>query len=546
MTSTLIERAPLRIARHRRTARSAKHDRGTPNPTLVLAIILATYLMVILDATIVVTALPKIHRALGFSSTGLSWVQNAYALTFGGLLLLGARAGDILGRRRIFIAGISLFTLASLLGGLAQSATWLLAARAVQGIGAAVAAPSTLALLQTSFPEGPSRARAIAAYSAIAGGGGSVGLVLGGMLTSWVSWRWGLFINVPIGVVLCVMAPRYLPETERRPGHFDFTGAATSTLGMASLVYGFVRAASDGWSNTITVASFAAGAVLLAAFIHTEMRAEQPITPLRLFASRQRSGAFAARMLLVSGMFAMFFFLTQFFQGVMGYSPIKAGLAFLPVTAVMFGAVRLIPRVAVRVGNYRLLTGGVLTAMLGMAWLSRLSAHSAYFPHIAVPMALLGLGVGTAFAPLTNAGIAGVAPADAGAASGLVNVAQQLGGSIGLGILVTVFAAAIHAGAHQTNSLALAQGVAMALTGSALFLALALFVVVVVMRPASARATTVGSEEIVGNEPMELGTRFDDDSFGGGIDEGVATVLTPQFAAAYSEVAGLDGERRCS
>ena len=382
------------------------------------------------------------------------------------------------------------------------------------------------------------------------------------MLTSWVSWRWGLFINVPIGVVLCVMAPRYLPETERRPGHFDFTGAATSTLGMASLVYGFVRAASDGWSNTITVASFAAGALLLAAFIHTEMRAEQPITPLRLFASRQRSGAFAARMLLVSGMFAMFFFLTQFFQGVMGYSPIKAGLAFLPVTAVMFGAVRLIPRVAVRVGNYRLLAGGVLTAMLGMAWLSRLSAHSAYFPHIAVPMVLLGLGVGTAFAPLTNAGIAGVAPADAGAASGLVNVAQQLGGSIGLGILVTVFAAAIHAGAHQTTTLALAHGVATALTGSALFLALALFVVVVVMRPASATAAMVESEDVAGDEPMELGSRFDDDgsfgggiddddgSFGGGIDDGiedgVATVLTPQFAAAYAAAPGLDGQRRCS
>src|SRR5580700_11944722 len=222
MTSTLTERVPAPPTAPAPSFRA-------PNPKFVLAIILATYLMIVLDATIVITALPKIHRALGFSSTGLSWVQNAYTLTFGGLLLLGARAGDILGRRRVFVAGIALFTLASLMGGLAQSATWLLAARAVQGMGAAVAAPATLALLQVSFREGPERARAIGAYSAVAGGGGSIGLVLGGMLTSWVSWRWGLFINVPIGIALVFLAPRYLPETERRPGRLDLAGAATST-----------------------------------------------------------------------------------------------------------------------------------------------------------------------------------------------------------------------------------------------------------------------------------------------------------------------------
>ncbi len=475
------------------------------NPKVVLGIILATYLMIILDATVVITALPDIHRALHFSSTGLSWVQNVYTLTFGGLLLLGARAGDILGRRRVFVAGIALFTTASLLGGLAESASWLLAARAVQGIGAAIAAPSTLALLQVSFEEGPERTRAVGAYSAVAGGGGSVGLVLGGMLTTWISWRWGLFINVPIGIAMIALAPRYLPETERKPGRFDLAGATTSTLGMTSLVYGFVRAASSGWGNPITVASFALSAVLLATFVVTERRAEQPITPLHLFASRQRSGAYVVRMLVVSGMFAMFFFMTQYFQGVLGYSPLLSGLAFLPVTAVMFGVVRVVPKLVPQLGTIPLLAGGVLVAFIGMAWLSRLTPDSSFFPQIVLPMSLLGIGIGSALVPLTTAGIAGVDSEDAGAASGLVNVAQQLGGSLGLGILVTVFAAASRHGTAargavdstraeaQTN---LAHAVATSLTGSAVFLALALLVVVIVMRPpATDRVIVIGAEE---------------------------------------------------
>jgi EmrB/QacA subfamily drug resistance transporter len=487
MTTTLTPRVPGR-----------PDSPGTGrHPTVVLGIILATYLMIILDATVVITALPDIHRALHFSPTNLSWVQSAYTLTFGGLLLLGARAGDILGRRRVFLAGIALFTLASLFGGLAQSATWLLAARAAQGVGAAIAAPSTLSLLQVSFPEGPERTRAIGAYSAVAGGGGSIGLVLGGMLTTWISWRWGLFINVPIGIVLVVLAPRYLPETERRPGRFDLTGAATSTVGMTALVYGFVRAASAGWGDPLTVASFVVSGALLGGFVLTELRAEQPITPLHLFASRERAGSYVTRMLVVSGMFAMFFFMTQFFQGVFGYSPLESGLAFLPVTAVMFGVVRVVPRIVGRVGPIRLLIGGVTVALVGMAWLSRLGAGTPFFPGIVVPMALLGTGIGAALVPLTGAGMAGVRSEDAGAASGLVNVAQQLGGSLGLGILVTVFAAASRATppaaavttGHTVAQWQLAHAVSRALTGSAIFLALALVVVTVVMRqPVEAEA----------------------------------------------------------
>jgi len=461
------------------------------NRSMVLGIILACYLMIIVDISVIITSLPEIHRALDFSSTALSWVQNAYALTFGGLLLLGARAGDILGRRRVFMVGIGLFTAASLIAGLAQSPAWLLAARAAQGVGAAIAAPSTLALLTVTFREGTERTRAVAWYSAVAGGGASLGLVLGGVLTQWVSWRSGLFINVPIGLTLIWLAPRHLPEMEREPGRFDFAGAATSTLGMTSLVYGFVRAAEDGWGDRVTTASFVAGVALLAAFVINEMRAEQPITPLRLFASRERSGAYAARILVVSGMYAMFFFLTQYFQGVSGFGPLEAGAAFLPMTLLVFAMVQVVPRIAPRVGNTRLLAGGLLVALAGMLWLSQLGDGTPYFPQIALPLLLLGVGMGTALTPLTSAAIAGVAPDDAGAASGLVNTAHQLGGALGISVLVTVFTAA----GGDENARELAHGVATTLTGSAIFLALALIVVVaVIARPSR---SPVAAAEVV-------------------------------------------------
>jgi EmrB/QacA subfamily drug resistance transporter len=451
------------------------------NRRMVLGIILATYLMIILDASVVITALPKIREGLDFSAADLSWVQSAYALTFGGLLLLGARAGDVLGRRAVFIFGIAVFTYASFMGGLAQSPGQLLIARAVQGVGGAIAAPSTLALLTTSFAEGPERTRAIAAYSAVAGAGGSVGLVLGGLLTDIISWRAGLFINVPVGITLMALAPRYLTETERQPGRFDVTGAITSTLGMTALVYGFVRAASDGWGDALTIVSFASGLLLLTGFVVTERRATQPITPLRLFASRERSGAYAARMLVVGGMFSMFFFLSQYLQGVRGYSPLETGVAFLPMTLVMFSMVQAVPRLTQRLGSTQLLTAGVSLAAIGMTWLSRIDADTPFVPGIAFPLVLMGLGMGGALAPLTAAGIAGVEAGDAGAASGVVNAAHQLGGSLGLSVLVTVFAA----GGGEAN---LAHAVSLALTGSAALLTAALAVIVLVGRTARAPA----------------------------------------------------------
>jgi EmrB/QacA subfamily drug resistance transporter len=464
----------LRRAGARRTSTAA-----AANPAMVLAIILGCYLMVVLDASVVLTALPDIRTDLGFSPASLSWVQNIYALAFGGLLLLGARAGDLLGRRQVFVIGLTIFTAASFLGGLAQSETWLLAARAIQGLGAAIAAPSTLALLTISFPEGSERTRAIALYSAVASAGASIGLVLGGLLTSAISWRWSLFINVPIGVVLVSLAPRYLPETERHTGEFDIAGAATSTLGMSALVYGLVRAAETSWDNTIALASFAFAAVMLAAFVAIEKRARQPITPLRLFASRERVGAYATRLLMVGAMFGMFFYLTQFLQGAEGYSAFKAGLAFLPVSLTIFAMVKVVPKLLGRVGPFRVLIGGLALALIGLLWLSRVSTTTDYWLGIALPMLLVGGGMGLAFTPLTQAAIQGVDNHDAGAASGLVNVFQQLGSTLGIGLLVTVFAAA----SEGTGAKALIEGVPSTITVSAALIALALAVALTLMRP---------------------------------------------------------------
>jgi EmrB/QacA subfamily drug resistance transporter len=411
-------------------------------PGLALVIVLAAQLMIILDMTVVNIALPHIQTGLHFSAAGLAWVLNAYTLTFGGLLLLGGRAGDILGRRRVFIAGIALFTLASLAGGLATTAWWLLAARALQGVGGALASPAVLALVVGSFSEGRERTRALGIYSAVAMGGASLGLVLGGIITEWASWRWVLFVNVPVGILVIAVTPLFITESPRRPGRFDLTGAITSTAGMTALVYAFIQAASNGWGDRLTLAAFAAAAVMLGAFLLTESRTPQPITPLRLFADPARAGSYLARLLLVGGMFGMFFFLTQFVQKILGFSPLAAGFAFLPMTLTVFGVSRAAPRLLPRFGTTRLMVAGMLPVIGGMAWLAQVSAGTSYQAGILGPMLLIGTGMGIAFVPLTTVALAGVAPEDSGAASSMVNVMQQVGGSLGLAILVTVFGTA--------------------------------------------------------------------------------------------------------
>jgi EmrB/QacA subfamily drug resistance transporter len=451
--------------------------------------------MIILDMTVVNIALPHIQAGLHFSPTSLSWVLNAYTLTFGGLLLLGGRAGDILGRRRVFRAGIILFTVASLAGGLATSAGWLLAARAAQGVGGALASPAVLALIVGSFAEGRERTRALGIYAAVAMGGASLGLVLGGVITEWASWRWVLFINVPIGIIVTLITPRFIAESPRQPGRFDLTGALTSTAGMTLLVYAFIRAASSGWSDRLALASFAAAAVLLGSFLVTEARARQPITPLRLFADPVRSGSYLARLLLVAGMFGMFFFLTQFVQDVLGFSPLAAGLAFLPMTLVLFAVSRAAPRLLPRFGATRLMVAGMLPVIGAMTWLAQVSPATGYLSGILGPMLLIGAGMGVAFVPLTTVALAGVRPEDSGAASSMVNVMQQLGGSLGLAILVTVFgsatrnAASRNAAAHLPGATRLAEahavlahGIASSFAVAAIFDVCALLVILATSR----------------------------------------------------------------
>lgn len=457
---------------------------STPaRPTAMLAIICVSYFMVILDNSIIFTGLPSIQTAFGFSPTGLTWVQDAYTLVFGGLLLLGARAGDLLGRRRMFALSLVLFSLASLLVGAAPTDWWMVAARALQGIGAAILAPSSLALLTASFPAGAQRSRAVAAYSAVAGIGASLGLVAGGVLADWVSWRAGFYLNVPIGIAMLVAARRYIAETETRPGRFDLVGALCATLGVGALVFGIIEAAETGWTAPTTGVAFLLGVLLLAALVANEARAEQPIMPLRLFADRRRNGAYLVRMLYLGAMIGFFFFTTQLLQGVWGFTPFQAGLAFLPMSTVNFVIALLVTRLVARFGSAPVLATGVALTLVGMAWLSRIGADGSYLTAVALPMVLIGIGQGLAFAPMTTAGLAGVESRDAGAASGVVNTAHQLGSALGLGILTAVGTAAVPAAGSATD--ALVERVSVALTGGAALLAAALVLVgVLIARPA--------------------------------------------------------------
>jgi EmrB/QacA subfamily drug resistance transporter len=400
--------------------------------------------MFVLDATVMNVALPRIQEALHFSATGLAWVMSSYTLTLGGLLLLGGRAGDILGRRRMFVAGIALFTIASLAGGLATSPGWLLAARMAQGIGAAAAGPSTIALISTTYSEPRARIRALALLSAVASGGFAIGLILGGLLTEVGSWRWVLFINVPFGLAAVILAPRHVPEPERHPARLDLPGALTATTGVAAVVYALIHAATEGWSSTTTRLTLAAGIVLIVAFLIIEARTRQPLLPLPLFADRNRAAAFANFFFGPAAMMSTFFFLTQFLQDVRGFSALATGFAFLPMAAGMFGMTRVIPRLLSRFGPKPLAVTGSLLLIGGLAWLSQLSITSGYWSGVFGPMLILGVGGGLGFVPLTPIIMASVPAKDAGSAGGVLQTMQQLGASLGLAILVTVFGSAAH------------------------------------------------------------------------------------------------------
>jgi EmrB/QacA subfamily drug resistance transporter len=464
-----------------------------PRRGLLLAIILTGYLLVLVDVSIVMVALPHVRDELHLSATALSWVQNAYTLAFGGMLLLGARVGDLLGRRRTFIIGIAIFTVASLAVGLAQSSATLLAARAVQGLGAATLAPSTLALLSTTFPERSQRHRAMAAYGALGGIGVAIGLLLGGAFTELLSWRVGFFINVPFGIAAMLAAPRFLPETARLSGRVELAGALSSTLGATALVFGIVHSVDAGWTDPTTLVTLLAGLALLGFFVFDQARSKQPILPLRLFADRERAGAYAGRFLFNGTLLTSFYFLTLYLQSVGGYTPLEAGVAFLPQTLMAFAVASAVPALTRRRGSPFVAVLGVAAMVVSTAWLSQLSAHTDYLTGIALPMLFYGAAQGLALSSLTTAGMAGVAPEDAGVAGGLVNVAHHLGGALGLGILTTLFASAALHGAGPRELLA--HRVGAAFTGGVVLALIALAVTVYVWRTSRAGSAALADAD---------------------------------------------------
>jgi EmrB/QacA subfamily drug resistance transporter len=439
-----------------------------------LVLICIAQLMVVLDATIANIALPYIGKDLHMSGTNLTWIVTGYSLSFGGLLLLGGRLGDLYGRRKVFMAGLTVFAVASLLGGLAQSEALLLGARGLQGLGAALASPAALALITTTFPAGPARNRAFAVCAAMSGAGAAVGLILGGWLTGLDvnmfnpqdGWRLTFLINVPIGVIAAFLAPRFLKESESHPGQLDIPGAVAGTAGLLALVYGLTRAgnAAYGWGNGLTIASLVAAAVLLVLFFMVESRVEHPLLPFRIFMNRTRAASFVAMALLPAAMFSMFFFLSLFIQNVMGYSPLKAGFAFLPFSICIIISAGIVSNLANRIDPKYIAGVGTLMASVALYGFSRLSVPDSgtdvlhavstgttigsdvsYWTQILPFVCLMALGMGAVFVPLTLTAVHHVRAEDSGVGSGVLNTMQQVGGALGLATLSTV-------GSHFTNA----------------------------------------------------------------------------------------------
>lgn len=444
----------------------------------ILAIVLISFFMIILDNSVIFTGLPSIKASMHLDEIGLSWATNAYTLVFGGFLLLGARSGDLLGRRRMFIIGMIIFALASLLVGAAPTGGFMIAARALQGIGAAIVTPLSLSLLITNFPEGRERIRAISLFGLVAGIGAALGLVVGGAASEWVSWRAGFLINVPIGIAMIIATIKFVPETATIRGRFDLPGALLSTLGVGGIIFGVVNSASDGWTAPLTLTALIAGAVLIALLIVNEARAAMPIMPLAVFRNRERSGAYIGRLLFGMATIPFFFFTSQFLQGVFHFSPFETGLAFLPVSVGNFVVAINVPRLSRRFGSGIVLTVGLALLVAGLGWLSQVHSDSPYVLGLALPMAVIGLGQGLALGPLTAAGVAGASGNIASAASGLVNTSQQLGGTLGIALLVAFTA---------TTGNPLAGQVSSAYSYATLFMAAALLTVLFLIVPVEIR-----------------------------------------------------------
>ena len=470
------------------------------HPNIAIAIILTVQLMIIVDGTITNVALPVLRSELGFSRNDLAWIGNTFALAFGGLLLLAGRVGDVFGRRRVFALGSLAFAASSTICGVAQDPAVLLLGRSIQGVAAAFASSAAMALIISTFDEGPERAKAVTGYAGVSSIGGALGLVLGGFIVEYSSWRLAFFINIPLGIAAAALVPLYLNEPERHRGRFDIAGAVTSTLGMSALVFGFIQAASDGWSDKHTLRAFGLSLVGFIAFFHVERRAAQPLVPFGLFKDRTRSAAYITRFMILAAMTGSFFFMSQYLQEVRGYSPVQNGLALLPNTLALFGTAQIARRLLPRLGTRRTALIGLVTTTLGFALLTRLDTDSSFIFGIALPLTLTGLGIGFPSVALTLASMANVSQKDSGAAGGMLNVVQQLGSALGLSILVTVFGTAARSAAShpiagqsavEAGHRAFVHGLDAAFAGAVVFGLIAIAIVVGAIRPRAEGAISV-------------------------------------------------------
>jgi EmrB/QacA subfamily drug resistance transporter len=454
--------------------------RHTTNPWVVLVLICLAQFMVVLDATVVNVALPSIQKDLHLNEANLQWIVNAYTLVFGGFLLLGGRAGDLIGRKRLFLAGIVVFTVASLLNGLATSSGMLIGFRALQGLGAAFISPAALAIITTTFEEGSDRSKALGVWAAIASGGAAAGLVLGGALTELLSWPWIFFVNVPVGAAAFVFSLRLVPESrdEQAQRSFDVAGAVTATGGLMALVYAIVQADLKGWGSTTTIGFFVLSIALLAAFVVIEQRSVAPLVRLSIFRVRSLTAANVVMLLVACGLFAMFFFNSLYIQRVLGYHPLKAGLAFLPFTGGIAVSAGLASQFGPKVGIRLVAAIGMVVTAIGMLWLTQIPVHGHYLTNVLPSILLTSIGMGAVFVPLTMVATTGLVNEDQGLASGLFNTSQQIGGALGLAILATLAAGRT----HGSSPAALVHGFHYAFAGAAAFVIASLVLLLVLLR----------------------------------------------------------------
>ncbi len=431
----------------------------TPRAKNIALVLLAmTQFIIVVDASIVNVALPTIGGDLKFSQDNLSWVINAYTLTFGGFLLLGGRLADLLGRRRLFIAGLILFSIASLAGGLAASDVQLIVARAVQGLGAALVSPAALSIVTTTFAEGAERNKALGVWGAVAGAGGAAGVLMGGILTEYLGWEWVLWVNVPIGLLAAFLAPRLLPESRDEAEHrsFDIPGAFTVTAGLAILVYAIVDAEQAGWTSTQTIVLIVLALALIGTFIAIEARAKLPLMPLSTFKLRTLRGANVVGLLVGMSLFSMFFFISLYLQQSLGYSAIKTGLAYLPLSIAIILSAGAASQLVTKVGFKPVLTFGLLMVAAGLLWFTQISVGGGFVSDVLGPSLLAAIGLGFSFVPVTIAAVTGTRPDQAGLASGLINTSQQVGGALGVAILASI-ATSVSGGVNPQGRLQPAQ-----------------------------------------------------------------------------------------